>query len=306
MKVLITGIAGFVGSNLAKYLLEKTNIEIYGLQRNHKDIYRIPKNLVKNVKFHDLRKKLNWKKKFDIIIHMAAMSHVDRSISDPYGAVFDNVVGTYNILEYARITKPKLFIYFSTDEVFGPNEGSVKFKEWDRFNPGSPYSSTKASGEVLSLSYLNTYNVPVIVTHCMNIFGEMQNEEKFIPKAVKLIRNNKTVPIYANKDGTVSGSRSYIHTDDVSNALLFIMANGLVGDKYNIPGARELTNLEVAQIIADRVGKKLKTKFISSDNVRPGNDFSYGISGSKLKSMGWKNSGNFMNKFKKTIDTYIK
>ena len=177
MRILITGSGGFIGSHVFKYL--NTVNFVCGLQRDNSH------GMATVTLLKDLRVPLNesyikFLKGTDVIIHLAAMSHVDRSIKDPYSAVMDNVVGTFNLLELARKVKPKLFLYFSTDEVFGPNIHKEKFKEWDRFNPGSPYSATKAAGEDLCLAYHNTYGVPVIITHCMNVFGSGQHEEKFM------------------------------------------------------------------------------------------------------------------------------
>lgn len=297
MKVLITGSQGFIAKHLIRYLNSNTKWKIYGLHR-HTDI--------KESVIHDLRNSIKNIGRYDLIIHLAAMSHVDRSIKYPYDAILDNVVGTFNVLEYARKTKPRLVLYFSTDEVFGPNINGEKFKEWDRFKPGSPYSATKAAGEDLALAYHNTYKVPIIITHCMNVFGTHQNEEKFIPKAVKLIKNNKTVPIYADKNGKKSGSRSYIHVDDVSRAILFLIKKGKIGEKYNIPGTKEISNSEMASLVAKVLGKKLNTKYISSDKVRPGNDFSYGINGSKLMEMGWKPKENTDERLIEVIKWYDK
>lgn len=292
MRILITGIAGFYGHHLAKSLQD--NHTIIGIDKLDEggSLDRLKEIDFKGKMFHhDLRSpisKLLIKKigKIDVIFHLAAMSHVDRSIEDPIGAVLDNVVGTANILEYARRIKPKKFIYFSTDEVFGPTKRS-KFEEWDRFNPHSPYSATKAGGEDLCLAYHNTYNTPIIITHCMNIFGERQHPEKFIPKIISLVLKNKVVPIYADKRRKTSGSRSYIYVDDVTNALMIILKNGKVGEKYNIEGTKDVSNLIIAKNVAKLIGRSLSYKMIASDKVRPGNDFSYGIKGDKLKRMGF-------------------
>lgn len=309
MRVLISGIGGFYGSHLARFISEKTDWEVLGIQREESKICTKRIGDKYQVLLHDLGSPLTEEEtealgEIDYIFHLAACSHVDRSITNPGQTVIDNVFGTYNMLNLARNLQPKKFIYFSTDEVFGPNKGK-KFKEWDRFNPGSPYAATKAAGEDLSLSYHNTYGVPVIITHCMNIFGEMQHSEKFIPKAIKLIMNDQVVPIYADKTGKKSGSRSYIYTDDVSRGLKFILDNGEIGEKYNIEGSQEISNLEMAQLIAKTLDKKLKTEMVTSDNVRPGNDFSYGIDGSKLKKMGWVPKEDIMKKLNKVIRWYM-
>ena len=163
--------------------------------------------------------------KVDIILHLAAGSHVDRSIEYPMEFVLDNVVGTANILEFARKTNKNLdrFIYFSTDEVFGPAPKGIDYKENDRYNSTNPYSATKAGGEELAVAYQNTYGLPIYITHTMNVFGERQHPEKFIPMSIKNIRDNKLVSIHSDKSRTIPGSRHYIHAEDVSEAILFLL-----------------------------------------------------------------------------------
>lgn len=316
MKVLLTGIAGFYGHHLARYILENTDWEIVGLDRideagnlnRLKDIGFTDNKRCKFI-FHDLRSPLNTLLReqignIDIILHIAAASHVDRSVIDPMGYVLDNVVGTTNILEYARKTNISKFIYFSTDEVFGSVKEN-RFKEWDRFNPGNPYSASKAAGECMAIAYENTYKVPVIITHCMNIFGERQHPEKFLPKVIRQIRNNEQVTIHSDKSKTISGSRNYIYVDQVSAALMFILDKGVVGDKYNIEGPIEFSNLDLAKLVAESMGKELDYVMISPDNVRPGNDFSYGIDGSKLKEMGFSYNLDTIAKMRDVINWYL-
>ncbi len=200
-RVLITGGAGFIAHHLIYYLLKNTNWEIVSLDRldysgnlNRLDdimssLEEIDKKRLKIV-FHDLKSEINpWIKKeigdINVILHLAAGSHVDRSIDYPLEFVMDNVVGTANILEYARIINNsnnlERFIYFSTDEIFGPAPNGIDYKENDRYNSTNPYSATKAGGEELAVAYENTYGLPVYITHTMNVFGERQHPEKFIP-----------------------------------------------------------------------------------------------------------------------------
>lgn len=319
MNILVTGSAGFYGHHFVKYLLEHTNENIIGLDRIDKAgnlgrLYDIGFHKNDRCKFiwHNLRAPINEHisaqiGKVDMIFHMAATSHVDRSIVDPMGSVMDNVVGTTNMLEYAR-TLPNLkrFFYFSTDEVFGSvEEEGYKFKEWDRMKPGNPYSASKGGGELMALAYHNTYNVPVIITHCMNIFGERQHPEKFLPKIMRFVRDDKILPIYCDSTGEISGSRHYVYADTVTEALLFLMRNGEVGEKYNIAGEQELSNLELAQMVATAMDKELKYEKVASDNVRPGNDFAYGISGDKMKDMGFESNEDFSIRVAQVIEWYI-
>ena len=236
-KVLITGGAGFIAHHLIYYIIQKTNWDIISLDRldysgnlnrldnilsslSDKDRSRI------KIVYHDLKAELNpWIRKeigdINFILHLAAGSHVDRSIEFPMEFVMDNVVGTANILEYARhINTQKSqferFVYFSTDEVFGPAPDGINYKENDRYNSTNPYSATKAGGEELAVAYQNTYNLPVIITHTMNVFGERQHPEKFIPMCIKKIRDGEKVTIHSDKSKTIAGSRHYIHAEDVS------------------------------------------------------------------------------------------
>jgi dTDP-glucose 4,6-dehydratase len=232
----------------------------------------------------------------DYIWHVAASSHVDRSIIDPMSFVMDNVVGTCNILNFAREQKKsklKLFIYFSTDEVFGPAPEGVSYKEWDRYNSGNPYAASKAGGEELALSFCNTYKLPLIVTHTMNVFGERQHFEKFIPMVIRKVLSGEVVTIHADKTKTKAGVRSYIHARNVLKALMFLTYSHKIGDKYNIVGEKEMDNLSLAQFIAEVLQKPLKYEMTDFHSERPGHDLRYSLDGSKLKELGLVYPTNF-------------
>ena len=271
-KVLITGGAGFIAHHLIYFLLKNTNWEIISLDRldysgnlNRLDhiVSEIPESERKRLKivFHDLKSEINpWIKKeignVDIILHLAAGSHVDRSIDYPMEFVLDNVIGTANILDFARFIndKQKLerFIYFSTDEVFGPAPKGVDYAENDRYNSTNPYSATKAAGEELSVAYENTYGLPVYITHTMNVFGERQHPEKFIPMCIKKIRDGESVTIHSDRTKTIPGTRHYIHANDVAEAIYFLLLKkiniefdygGAKCPKFNIVGPEEINNV---------------------------------------------------------------
>jgi len=316
-KVLITGGAGFIAHHLIYHLLKKTDWEIISLDRldftgNLNRLDSILSNLTDRdrsrvkVVFHVLKSELNpWIRKeigeVNIILHLAAGSHVDRSIEFPLEFVMDNVVGTANILDYAKHVSNKSsqfekFVYFSTDEVFGPAPDGINYKENDRYNSTNPYSATKAAGEELAVAYENTYNLPIIITHTMNVFGERQHPEKFIPMCIKKIRDGETVTIHSDKSKKIAGSRHYIHAEDVSEAILFLLNSEIKNEvdwggakcpKFNIVGAEELTNLELAEIIAKAQNKKLNYEMVDFHSSRPGHDLRYSLSGEKMKSMGW-------------------
>jgi dTDP-glucose 4,6-dehydratase len=256
------------------------------------------------VVFHDLKAELNPLikseiGKVDYILHLAAGSHVDRSIEYPMEFVLDNVVATCNILEFARTQKDNLerFVYFSTDEVFGPAPNGIKYKENDRYNSTNPYSASKAGGEELAVAYENTYGLPIYVTHTMNVFGERQHPEKYIPMCIKKIRDGETVTIHSDSTCTIPGSRHYIHAEDVASAILFLLnyqgeslpdETGAKCPKFNIVGSEELNNLELAQIIAEAQGKELNYQLIDFHSSRPGHDLRYALDGDKMRSMGWE------------------
>ena len=236
-KVLITGGAGFYGSHLVKHILANTDwmvtvidrVDSAGNMNRLSDLSEWQNDpFRRKFVWHDLRSAINpllsnQLGNFDYILHVAAASHVDRSIVDPMGFVMDNVVGTGNMLEFARQRVPERFLYFSTDEVFGPTTNG-KFKEWDRYHAGSPYAATKACGEELCLAYHNTYNVPVLITHCMNIFGERQHPEKFIPKLIGHLLKNEVVPIHTDAEGKTPTSRGYVYADVVSQAVMPVLS----------------------------------------------------------------------------------
>ena len=240
--VLITGGAGFIAHHLIYYLLNNTGWNIVSLDRldYSGNLNRLDSILSKltakqksriKVVFHDIKSEINpWIKKdlgdIDVILHLAAGSHVDRSIDFPMEFVLDNVVGTANILDYARYINDKKglerIIYFSTDEVFGPAKQGIDYKENDRYNSTNPYSATKAGGEELAVAYENTYGLPVYITHTMNVFGERQHPEKFIPMCIKKIRDGESVTIHSDQTKKIPGSRHYIHAEDVAEAIFFL------------------------------------------------------------------------------------
>lgn len=302
--VLITGGVGFVGHHMVNHLLETSDANIIIMDRldtsgnlnrlTEMTSYQKNKNRVHFV-WHDFKSEIIKNEvlgamlgKPDTILHVGAGSHVDRSIEDPLSFVMDNVVGTCNILNYARtLDNLENLVYFSTDEVFGPAAPGIAHHEWHHYNSGNPYSASKAGGEELCLAFHNTYKLPVMISHCMNIFGERQHPEKFIPSCIRKIYKGETVIIHSNKDLTKAGSRFYIHANNVCSAVNFILNKGTHGDKYNIVGEKELDNYQVASIIADILDKPLNYKFVDFHSSRPGHDLRYALDGSKLAKMGW-------------------
>tara|TARA_A100001011_G_scaffold344916_1_gene380279 strand:- start:499 stop:1524 length:1026 start_codon:yes stop_codon:yes gene_type:complete len=314
-KILITGGAGFIAHHVIDKILSTTDWEIItldrldfsgNLNRLNEVVSSYPKIEQKRVRVvhHDLKAELNPEitatiGRIDYISHLAAGSHVDRSITYPLEFVMDNIVGTAHILEYARKLKHlERFAYFSTDEIFGPAPKGINYKENDRYNSTNPYSATKAGAEELVVAYENTYGLPSLITHTMNVFGERQNPEKYIPMVIKRVRDNETVTVHANKEKNIAGSRHYIHAEDVAEALLFLYKydisqikpdeTGAKCQKFNIVGKDEIDNLKLAQFIASTQNKKLEYEMVDFHSQRPGHDLRYALDGTKMEKMGWK------------------
>lgn len=332
-KILITGGAGFIGHHVVEHLLKNTDWEIVILDRlsysssgldRLRDIEVMqqlsePGNRVK-IFTADFTKPIvdglaDEIGQVDYILHMGAETHVDNSISNPEPFVMSNVLGTMHLLQFARTQSHlEAFIYFSTDEVFGPAPEGVAYKEWDRYNSGNPYAAAKAGGEELCIAFANTYRIPTVITHTMNVFGERQHPEKFIPLVMKKVLAGETVTIHANKDRTKAGSRFWIHARNVAAAILFIINKGTLTsepphpycDKYNIVGEFEVDNLRMAKIIAATVGKELKYEMVDFHSSRPGHDLRYALDGTKMREMGWVLPVPFQESLEQTIEWTLK
>jgi len=321
MRILISGMAGFIASAVTEWLLKNTEHEIIGIDRLDFSgtLHRIAdidnfEKYAKRIDFvwHDLRAPINNFTaakigEVDLILHLAACTHVDRSIENPVDCVYDNVIGTLNLLEYARkcTNKPK-FLYFSTDEVFGPAPVGINYNEFDRYNSGNPYAASKAGAEELCVAYANTYGMNMVITHTMNVLGIRQNPEKFIPSTIRKILNNEKVIIHGSRDCSISGSRYYIHTEDVARALDFILNYQIEPSlKYNIVGLDETTNLEVAQEIAQVLNKQLTYEIVDFHSSRPGHDLRYALDGTLLNDLGFEYNYTFKSMIKSVVEWYV-
>jgi dTDP-glucose 4,6-dehydratase len=319
MRILITGICGFIGHHTAEHLLLNTDWDIVGIDRlsyaangydrlrdaigyPHKRVtlfasdftQAFPCGLVKEIG------------EVDYILHMGAETHVDNSIKCPESFVFANVVGTMRVLDFARLQKNlKKFIYFSTDEVFGPAPQGTNYKEWDRYNSTNPYSASKAGGEELCLAYSNTYKIPLAITHTMNAFGERQHPEKFIPMIINKVVKGELVTIHSNPSKTKAGSRFYIHCRNIASAILFLLRCSQDRDKYNIVGEKEVDNLEMAKFIARILDKPLNYEMVDFHSSRPGHDLRYALDGHKMEDLGWNIPKTFEQSLEKTIKWYL-
>ena len=318
MNILITGGAGFIGHHLVEHFLRHSDHKLVSLDRldtsgnlnrlSDLECWNSEKTRVKIV-HHDLKAELNSLVAsrvghIDVILHVAASSHVDRSIQDPMSFVQDNVVGTVNLLQYARLANTPV-LYFSTDEVFGPAQAGCAYAEDSRYNSGNPYAASKAAGEEFAVSFYNTYNLPVTVTHTMNVFGERQHPEKFVPLVIRSVRDGKVVKIHADKLCQTPGSRFYIHARNVAHAVEFVVAQGFHGEKFNIVGEREVNNLELAQLVAKVVGKPLHYELVDFHSSRPGHDLWYALDGKKLSNLGLKFDKTFEASLEKTVTWYL-
>jgi dTDP-glucose 4,6-dehydratase len=290
MRVLMTGADGFIGSNVLQWMLNNTDWEFTCICsfRHMGNPLNIPMSERVTVITADLRGVIPDIGDFDYIIHLASESHVDRSQDDPVNFIENNVSSTLQVLEYARKHKPEKFIMFSTDEVYGAR----KHDDWDILLTTSPYSASKGAQELFGIAYYNTYQLPIIITNCNNVVGPNQHPEKFVPKIAKLIKEGKTVDLHVNKGKY--GRRIYNPVNNVSSALKFILTRSYRNPhtqfppRYSLTGGEELNNLQMAELVAEILGKKLKYRDIEATTVRPGYDDFYNESNEdKLDEDGW-------------------
>jgi dTDP-glucose 4,6-dehydratase len=312
-KIIVTGGLGFIGSNLIKILNKKKffviNIDKVSYASNFKNI---PEN-IKNYKFYkeDINNKnflITILKKYNPtkIFNLAAETHVDRSIDGPGKFISSNITGVFSLLEAIRkYNKRVKLIHISTDEVYGDIKKNYKSKETDAYNPSSPYSSSKAAGDLLIKSYIRTYNLPAIITNCCNNFGPNQYPEKLVPTIIYNIINKKPIPIY----GAGKNIREWIYVKDHCNALIKISNKGIVGENYNIGSGKVFNNIEITKKIIFLFKKKYKNflfkSYINFVKDRPGHDQRYCLDSTKIRTkLKIKIESNIDKKIEETIDWY--
>jgi dTDP-glucose 4,6-dehydratase len=310
MKLLITGGAGFIGSNFILSMMnsnpevEIINLDILTYAGNLNNLKSVDKNprytfIKGDICDPDKVNAILDKYRVDSIVHFAAESHVDRSITKASEFVRTNVLGTQNLLECARHHQIEKFIQISTDEVYG-STFTGSFTENNILSPSSPYSASKAGSDLLALSYFRTYKLPVIITRCTNNFGPCQHPEKLIPLFVTNLLEGRKVPVY----GTGKNVRDWIHVNDHCQAVEFLLKKGNFGEIYNIGGGNEMTNLEITEKILALLKKD--ESLIEYVTDRPGHDYRYSLDCSKLRKMGWTPRYSFDEGLKDTVEWYIR
>jgi len=324
MKILITGGAGFIGSHVVRRFLNNyPNYKIFNLDvltyagnlENLKDIENAPNYifLKGDITNEDHMDSLFQEHEFDSVIHLAAESHVDRSITDPLAFAKTNILGTMNLLnafkkQWQNDWKGKLFYHVSTDEVYGTLGETGLFTETSSYDPNSPYSASKASSDHFVRAYGETYNMPFVISNCSNNYGANQFPEKLIPLFINNIINNKPLPVYGNGKYT----RDWLFVNDHASAIDLIFHKGKCNSTYNIGGFNEWQNIDLIKVLCQQMDEKLdrkkgeSLKLITYVKDRPGHDLRYAIDASKInKELGWKPSVTFEEGLSKTIDWYL-
>jgi len=320
MNILVTGGLGFIGSNFIKYIINKkeTNIIVNidtttkqhsaSNKKNVRDFEDNPKykfydfwlEMLDNPSIKNQFKQIIKEYNITHIVHFAAESHVDNSISDPRRFIQSNILGTFNLLEIIRDFPEIRFHHISTDEVYGSLGEEGKFTETTAYAPNSPYSASKAASDMLVRAYNHTFKALVTISNCSNNYGPNQHNEKFIPVVINSILNNKKIPVYGNGKNI----RDWIFVEDHCEAVWFVLNNGKIGETYNVGGNCEKTNLDIINDIC-RVLNVSPRDYISFVEDRKGHDFRYAIDNAKInKELNWHPITSFKDGLKQTIDFY--
>lgn len=322
-KILITGGAGFIGSHVVRRFVNSyPHYQIYNLDKltyagnleNLKDIQEEPNYtfLKGDITDYPFLHEAFTTYQFDGVIHLAAESHVDRSISDPLAFVMTNVLGTANLLQVAKTfwgtSEGRLFYHVSTDEVYGSLGETGYFTEETPYDPRSPYSASKASSDHFVRAYHHTYKLPVVLSNCSNNYGANHFPEKLIPLCINNIIHSRPLPVY----GEGTNTRDWLWVEDHARAIDLIFHTGKIGETYNIGGFNEWKNIDLVRVLCRIMDVKLNRepgiseKLITFVKDRPGHDFRYAIDATKLnRDLGWKPSVTFEEGLEKTVDWYL-
>jgi len=326
-KVLITGGAGFIGSNYVEYVLKNSKDEIFVLDKltyagNLQNLEAVSDKITfikGDICDLEFIQKLFAEHQFQKVVHFAAESHVDNSISGPSEFIQTNIVGTFNLLQSVYKTwmsgpndlkdefKKARFLHISTDEVYGTLGETGLFTEETSYAPNSPYSASKASSDFIVRSYFHTYGLPVVTTNCSNNYGPNQHKEKLIPTIIRKAISGQPIPIY----GDGKNVRDWLYVRDHCSGIYLALENGKLGETYNIGGRNERENLYIANVICELLDEMLPKQASYKEQItfvkdRPGHDFRYAIDASKIENeLGWKAEENFESGIRKTIEWYL-
>lgn len=333
-KVLLTGAGGSIGVHFIAHIMHNTDWDLIALDSfEHKgefdritEVCREHPDWPSRIKIfaHDLNAPFSKREISELnvnyIINLASLSDVQASIDDPVPFIRNNINITLNVLELARKISGvysdgseaslKAFLHFSTDEVYGPARVDQAHEEWSTILPSNPYAASKASQEAICIAYWRSYGIPVVITNTMNNFGEMQQPNKYPVKIQKAIQAKETISVHTASDGQI-GTRFYLHSRNAADAVLYILNKtkpylhhaGQVDrpDRYNIVGDIQLDNLQLVKEIAELMGEEAKTSLVDFHSEQPGHDLHYGLDGTKMKNMGWKQPVEFKESMKNTI-----
>lgn len=324
-RVLITGIGGFVSAHLLAHVMKNTNWEVVGIDSfRHKgktdriadllDSYPDYRDRL-TIFTHDLAAPISDQLDarighIDYLLSVASESHVDRSIDEPRPFIENNVALILTVLEWARNRNIEKIIQISTDEVYGPAY-EEDHPEGDPHRPSNPYAASKAAQEDIAYSYWRTYDMPIIIINCMNMIGQLQDTEKYFPKIIKAIQEDKEITVHVSPDGK-PGSRYYLHARNLADALVYLLNNQIPTkypakdlDRFNIVSTREVDNMEMVSIVEKIIGKKAKIVPMNFHESRPGHDLRYGLTSDKMRSIGWEEPISFDEGAETTVMWYL-